>query len=75
MTPTEAQILAFEEATPVHTRTKEATIRERFKVSPARYYQIRNRLLKTPEGIAAHPALAARVSTGTRGLRSMFAAP
>jgi hypothetical protein len=70
MTKQEASILAFEEDHRGHTRTKEARIREAFGLSPARYYQIRNRLARRADALAAHPWLPRQLaSEQTSGLR------
>lgn len=45
--------------TPTHT--KEDAIREKFGVSPARYYQLLGALLQNPEALAADPMLIGRL--------------
>jgi hypothetical protein len=45
---------------------KETAIRERFGVTPTRYYQILNALIERPEALAADPLLIRRL----RRLRS-----
>jgi hypothetical protein len=43
------------------TPSKEAAIRERFGMSPARYYQALNRLLDQPEALSYDPMLVRRL--------------
>lgn len=40
---------------------KEAAIRERFDLSPARYYQLLNRLIDQPEAVEYDPMLVQRL--------------
>jgi len=73
MTPQEHDVLALDDEQPHHTRTKEALIRERLRVTPTRFYQIRNRLLTDPEALAAFPSLSRRVEeTRSQSLRAML---
>ncbi|MCQ9343719.1 DUF3263 domain-containing protein [Corynebacterium sp. 153RC1] len=51
-------LLAFEEQT---HRNKEEAIRERFGVSPVRYYQALNIAIDVPHVMAAYPLLTARL--------------
>lgn len=54
-------ILAFEQEWYRHAGTKERVIKDRFGLSPARYYQRLNRLLDDPEALAQRPALVKRL--------------
>jgi hypothetical protein len=54
-------VLAFEHERPRHDRTKEAEIRVTFDMSPARYYQVLNRLIDTPAALASDPQLVNRL--------------
>jgi hypothetical protein len=67
----EHDVLALDEEHPHHTRTKEALIQQRLGISPARFYQIRNRLLTDPEALAEFPTIARRVDAAAEsGLRA-----
>lgn len=57
----DAAILAFEASWWSAPGTKESEIRERFDLSAPRYYQILNRLIDTPEALAAQPLLVKRL--------------
>jgi hypothetical protein len=63
-----------------HDRTKEAEIRVEFEMSPARYYQVLNRVIDSPAALAYDPQLVARLQrlrharTSARAARS-FVAP
>lgn len=73
-------VLAFEHERARHDRTKEAEIRVEFDMSPARYYQVLNRLIDTPAALAYDPQLVGRLQrlrrarTSARAARS-FVAP
>jgi hypothetical protein len=73
-------VLTFEHARARHDRTKEAEIRVEFDMSPARYYQVLNRLIDSPAALAYDPQLVARLQrlrharTSARATRS-FVAP
>jgi hypothetical protein len=41
--------------------SKELAIRERFAISPARYYQLLNRLIESPEALEYDPMLVRRL--------------
>jgi hypothetical protein len=62
MNETDRAILAFESEWWRHAGNKERVIRERFGLSPARYYQRLNRLLEEPEALAQQPALVHRLA-------------
>jgi hypothetical protein len=74
------RVLAFEHERARHDRTKEAEIRVAFDMSPARYYQVLNRLIDTPAALASDPQLVNRLQrlrsarTSARAARS-FVAP
>ncbi|TDN42567.1 uncharacterized protein DUF3263 [Curtobacterium flaccumfaciens] len=63
-----------------HDRTKEAEIRVEFEMSPARYYQVLNRVIDSPAALAYDPQLVSRLQrlrharTSARAARS-FVAP
>ena len=73
-------VLAFEHDRARHDRTKEAEIRVEFDMSPARYYQVLNRVIDSPAALAYDPQLVARLQrlrharTTARATRS-FVAP
>ncbi|WIB67072.1 DUF3263 domain-containing protein [Curtobacterium sp. MCBD17_035] len=73
-------ILTFEHDRTRHDRTKEADIRVRFDMSPARYYQVLNRVIDSPAALAYDPQLVTRLQrlrrarTSARAARS-FAPP
>jgi hypothetical protein len=60
LTDRDLEILTFEDRTPRHTTAKEDRIRERWGISPARYYQIVGSRLQEPEAVAKFPQLANR---------------
>jgi len=67
------RVLTLDDEHPTHTRTKEAIIRKQLGISPARYYQIRNRLLTDPEALAEFPLLPRRVEAEqARDLRALL---
>jgi hypothetical protein len=55
------EILGFERTWWQLSVSKETAIRERFGVSPARYYQLLNRLIELPEALAYDPMLVRRL--------------
>ncbi|HEY6567274.1 MAG TPA: DUF3263 domain-containing protein [Actinomycetota bacterium] len=57
----ERQILDFERESWKLTIAKERAIRECFGFSAARYHQLLNRLLQTPEALAYDPMLVRRL--------------
>lgn len=73
-------VLAFEHDRARHDRTKEAQIRVEFEMSPARYYQVLNRLIDSPAALAHDPQLVGRLQrlrtarTSARAARS-FVSP
>lgn len=54
-------ILDFERSWWQHPGSKERAIRERFGLSAARYYQLLNRLIDTPEALRYDPMLVKRL--------------
>jgi hypothetical protein len=58
---TDYAILAFESEFWRYPGNKERVIRERFGLSPARYYQRLNRLLDDREALEKQPALVKRL--------------
>lgn len=54
-------ILAFEHDRARHDRTKEAEIRVEFDMSPARYYQVLNRVIDSAAALAFDPQLVTRL--------------
>ena len=73
-------VLTFEHDRARHDRTKEAEIRVEFDMSPARYYQVLNRVIDSPAALAYDPQLVTRLQrlrharTTARATRS-FVAP
>lgn len=73
-------VLSFEHERARHDRTKEAEIRVEFDMSPARYYQVLNRVIDSPAALAYDPLLVSRLQrlrsarTTARAMRS-FVAP
>lgn len=61
LTRRERAVLAFERQWWRHAGAKEQAIRERFDLSPTRYYQVLNALLDSPAALAAEPVLVARL--------------
>jgi hypothetical protein len=57
----DADILDFERHWWKSPGAKDQTIRERFEMSPTRYYQVLNQLIDTPEALAADPLLVKRL--------------
>ncbi len=57
----DAEILEFERSWWRSPGAKEQTIRERFDMSPTRYYQVLNALIDTPSALAADPLLVKRL--------------
>jgi hypothetical protein len=55
------RVLAFEHDRARHDRTKEAEIRVEFDMSPARYYQVLNRVIDLPAALALDPQLVGRL--------------
>lgn len=54
-------ILDFERTWWQRSASKELSIRERFGISPARYYQLLNRLIELPEALEYDPMLVRRL--------------
>jgi hypothetical protein len=54
-------ILDFERSWWTESGPKEVAIRERFDLSPTRYYQILNELLEAPEAMAYDPLVVRRL--------------
>lgn len=61
LSPRDADILAFERQWWKFATAKDQSIRERFDLSPARYYQVLNALIDTPEALAHDPLLVKRL--------------
>jgi hypothetical protein len=61
LTDRDKAILDFERAWWTESGPKELAIRERFEVSPTRYYQILNELLEAPEAMAYDPLVVRRL--------------
>jgi hypothetical protein len=57
----EIEVLAFERQWWKYAGAKEKAIRERFAVSPTRYYQILNQLIDKQEAMQADPMLVKRL--------------
>ena len=54
-------VLDFERARPGSTVAKQLAVRARFGLSPARYYQLLNRLIDRPEALRYDPMLVQRL--------------
>lgn len=73
-------MLVFEHDRARHDRRKEAEIRDEFDMSPARYYQVLNRVIDSPAALAFDPQLVTRLlrlrraRTSARAART-FASP
>jgi hypothetical protein len=61
LTPTEAEMLAFERQWWKFAGAKEQAIRELFDLSATRYYQVLNRLIDRPEALQFDPMLVKRL--------------
>lgn len=61
LTDEETAILDLERSWWKHAGAKDAVIRERFDVSPTRYYQVLGALLERPEALAYDPMLVRRL--------------
>ncbi|HEV7869633.1 MAG TPA: DUF3263 domain-containing protein [Modestobacter sp.] len=57
----EREMLAFERQWWRYAGAKEAAIRDRFGMSPTRYYQVLNALVDRPEALAVDPLLVRRL--------------
>lgn len=57
----ERDLLDFERDWRTHAGRKNQAIRDRFAVTPARYYQLLNRLLDRPEALAYDPLTVKRL--------------
>jgi hypothetical protein len=61
LAPRDRAVLAFERQWWRVAGAKETAIRDRFQVSPTRYYQALNALVDRPEALAADPLLVRRL--------------
>ncbi|WP_144834137.1 DUF3263 domain-containing protein [Microbacterium sp. BH-3-3-3] len=59
--PTDAELLDFERRHERHNSHKEMLIPDELGLRPARYYQLLQRVVRTPEAWAADPMLCRRV--------------
>ena len=57
----DAEILAFERLWWRHAGAKEDAIRDQFGLSVARYYQLLNAVIDTPEALRSDPILVGRL--------------
>lgn len=57
----ERALLDFERDWPVHAGRKDTAIRDTFGITPARYYQLLNRLLTKPAALAYDPLTVKRL--------------
>jgi hypothetical protein len=57
----EHEMLTFERQWWRHAGAKETAIRDRFGVTPTRYYQVLNALVDRPDALAADPLLVRRL--------------
>lgn len=65
-----AALLEFEAQPWIHAGAKEREIRERFGLSPARYHQLLNLFIDTPEAMATDPVTTRRLQRLRSGARS-----
>lgn len=61
LSPEQAALLDFEKSWWSLGGSKESEIRERFDISPTRYYQLINALIDTPEALEHDPLLVKRL--------------
>ena len=61
LSPRDADILAFERQWWKFATAKDQSIRERFDLSPARYYQVLNALIDHPAALEHDPMLIKRL--------------
>ena len=61
LSPRELVMLAFERQWWRAAGAKETAIRDRFELSPTRYYQVLNALVERPAALAADPLLVRRL--------------
>lgn len=61
LTELEAALLEFEELHPAHSLAKADALRDRFGMSPARYYQTLGILIESSAALRAHPLLVGRL--------------
>jgi hypothetical protein len=61
LSPRDQAILDFERSWWTETGPKEVAIRQRFDLSPARYYQVVNDLLDEPEALVYDPLVVRRL--------------
>ncbi len=57
----DAEILTFEREWWKHAGSKEQAVRERFDLSPTRYYQLLNRIIDDETAVAHDPMLVKRL--------------
>lgn len=73
LTDRDREMLAFERQWWRHAGSKEQAIKERFGMSPTRYYQVLNALLDAPAALAFDPLVVGRLRrlrATRRGLRA-----
>lgn len=58
---TDLELLAFERQWWRYPGMKEQAIREQFRIPPTAYYQRLNRIISSPEALAADPMLVRRL--------------
>jgi hypothetical protein len=61
LTDLERDVLAFERLRFQHAGAKDTAIRDRFRLTPTRYYQLLNALLDRPEALQHDPQLILRL--------------
>ena len=62
LTDTERDMLTFERSWWKYAGAKESAVRERFGLTPTRYYQVLNALIDRPEALAHDPLLVRRLT-------------
>lgn len=61
LTDTETEMLEFERAWWKHAGARDTAIRDRFGLTPTRYFQVLNALIDRPEALAADPLTVKRL--------------
>ncbi|GAB3594469.1 DUF3263 domain-containing protein [Corynebacterium faecale] len=61
LSPEDLTLLTFEASAPRAQGAKEEAIRDRFGISPVRYYQRLNLIIDTPEAMKINPTLVSRL--------------
>ncbi len=70
LTERDAEILSFEKSWYRYEGAKQKAIRERFGLSPTRYYQVLNALLDDPAALSAEPVVVRRLQRQRQSRRN-----